>query len=78
MIMQSSREATREELIQRIKNLEEQLENSISKDKIREKLNKLEREKQFLKDNKMKDKMVYTPYQIVNAQILRLQELLEE
>ena len=82
-----------ENLIKAYKELEEELiskhhqyeqwrfainHNYISKDKIREKINKLEREKQFLEDNKMKDKTVYTPYQIVNAQILRLKELLEE
>lgn len=50
----------------------------IHKDKIINKIKELEREKRILEDNKMKDKMVYTPYQIVNVEILRLKELLGE
>lgn len=46
--------------------------------KIEAKIKELERKKQILEDNQMKDKMVYTPYQIVNAEILRLKELLGE
>lgn len=65
-------------LLSLIEKQQKELENSVSKDKIRDKIKELEREKRILEDNKMKDKMVYTPYQIVNAEILRLQELLEE
>lgn len=61
------------------KEVEEYIEKYyVKKDKVREEIKGLEREKQILEDNKMKDKMVYTPYQIVDAEILRLQELLQE
>lgn len=48
------------------------------RNKIKDKINELKREQQILKDNKIKDKMVYTPYQLVAAEILRLEELLKE
>lgn len=52
--------------------------NSISKDKIRDDIKELEREKNIITGQHIRGIKVYTAMDIVNAEILRLQELLEE
>lgn len=60
------------------KTLDEYVTDSIPKSKIEDKIKELERERKILKRQHIDLIKVYTPLDIVQAEILRLKELLEE